>query len=125
MRPNVHVCDLTAFYRLLLHADAASINGQAFNVCLRNATVMDLAEMVSDELGGEIPVDVEPTDDVRSYHLSGRRAREALGFAPALGLETAVTELADRYSRTMRPGAEDDWYHNVRWMNRHPELWRR
>ncbi len=124
MRPNVHVRDLTAFYRLLLHADSESVNGQAFNVSLRNATVMDLAEMVADQLGGGIPVDVEPTDDVRSYHLSGRRAKDTLGYAPTFGLERAVVELADRYSGTMRPGAGDDWYRNVRWMNRHPELWR-
>lgn len=124
MRPNIHVRDLTAFYRLLLTADADKVNGRAFNVCRRNATVLGLAEMIRDQLGGEVPIEVEPTDDIRSYHLSPRLAESTLGYSAERDLSTAVVELALRYRQGLRPDAQDDWYRNVRWMNRHPERWK-
>ena len=83
MRPNVHIRDLTAFYRMLLTAPAALISGKAFNVSRQNASVMGLAEMIRDELDPSLPIDIVPTDDPRSYHLSAGRARDELGFEPA------------------------------------------
>ena len=124
MRPNVHLRDLTSFYRHLLSAAPESVNGKAFNVCRRNSSVTGLAEMVRDELDPTLEIRTEPTDDLRSYHLSGALAERVLGFAPERGLVTAVQELRDRYARPQDPDPSDDWYRNVRWMKERPELWR-
>ena len=124
MRPNVHVRDLTAFYRRLLSADAEKVNGRAFNVCRSNSSVMGLAEMIQGELDPALEIRTEPTDDLRSYHLSGGLAERVLGFAPERGLVTAVQELRARYARPQDPDPADDWYRNVRWMKGRPELWR-
>ena len=124
MRPNVHLRDLTAFYRNLLTADRETINGKAFNVCHRNAAVGELAEMIRDEVDPKLEIRTEPTDDLRSYHLSGERARSELGFAPQRELVLAVRELRERYQGRVDPDPEDAWYRNVRWMKAHPELCR-
>jgi nucleoside-diphosphate-sugar epimerase len=124
MRPNIHLRDLTAFYRLLLSADAGAVNGRAFNVCKENSSVAGLAEMIREEIDPTLEIRTEPTDDLRSYHLSGGRAREVLDFSPALPLVQAVQELRDRYEEPQDPDPEEAWYRNVRWMKDHPELWR-
>ncbi len=124
MRPNVHIRDLTRFYRTLLDADPATVNGRAFNVCRSNASVGDLAEMIRDEVDPTLEIRTEPTDDLRSYHLSGRAAAQVLGFEPRREVVSAVQELRERYAHGLDPDGGDDWYRNVRWMKSHPELWR-
>ena len=123
MRPNVHIRDLSACYRMLLDADPRVVNGKAYNVCHRNAAVLELAEMIRDEVDPAMEIRTEPTDDPRSYHLSGRLVQEELGFAPGLDPVEAVRELRRRYALHLDPPADDDWYRNVRWMRRHPERW--
>jgi nucleoside-diphosphate-sugar epimerase len=124
MRPNVHITDLTRFYRLLLDADAARVNGQAFNVNRRNSTVMGLAEMIRAGVDASLPIEVVPTDDKRSYHLSGGLAERELGFIPEVSLDQAVRELAGAYREHRVEDPERDWYRNVKWMQAHPEVWR-
>lgn len=124
MRPNVHITDLTRFYRLLLDAPAEQINGRAFNVNRENATVMGLAEMIRERIDGELPIEVVPTDDQRSYHLSGGRAERELGFTARVALEHAVRELAGAYREHRVDEPERDWFRNVKWMQAHPEVWR-
>ncbi len=124
MRPNVHIRDLTRFYRMLLEADADTINARAFNVCRSNASVRALAEMIREEIDPSLEIRTVRTDDERSYHLSGRRALDLLGYEPERDVVTAVRELRSRYGSPLYPDPDDDWYRNVRWMKSHPETWR-
>lgn len=123
-RPTVHIKDLTRFYRILLEADADTINARAFNVCRSNVTSRALAEMIRDEVDPSLQIQTVAADDPSCHHLSGRRALDLLGFAPEREVLTAVRELKVRYERPLDPDAGDDWYRNVRWMTRHPERWR-
>ena len=124
MRPNVHIRDLTAFYRMLLTAPADKISGRAFNVSRKNASVMALAEMIRDELDASLPIDTVPSDDPRSYHLSADRARRELGFEPQHDLVTAVRELREAYRSGQVSDSRSSIYRNVAWMKARPELWR-
>jgi nucleoside-diphosphate-sugar epimerase len=124
MRPNVHIRDLTAFYRMLLTAPADKISGRAFNVSRENASVMALAEMIRDELDPSLPIDTVPSDDPRSYHLSADRAREELGFEPRHDLVTAVRELREAYQSGRVSDSRSSIYRNVAWMKARPDLWR-
>ena len=124
MRPNVHIRDLTAFYRMLLTAPADKISGRAFNVSRENASVMALAEMIRDELDSSLPIDTVPSDDPRSYHLSADRAREELGFEPRHDLVTAVRELREAYQSGRVSDSRSSIYRNVAWMKARPDLWR-
>ena len=124
MRPNVHIRDLTAFYRMLLTAPADKISARAFNISRRNASVMALAEMIRDELDSSLPIDTVPSNDPRSYHLSADRARKELGFEPRHDLVTAVRELREAYRSGRVSDSGSNIYRNVAWMKARPELWR-
>ena len=124
MRPNVHVRDLTAFYRTLITAPADKISGKAFNVSRENASVMALAEMIRDELDPSLPIDTVPSNDPRSYHLCADRAHQELGFEPRYALVAAVKELRDAYQTGKVPDSESEIYRNVAWMKARPEVWR-
>ncbi|MGB8330101.1 MAG: SDR family oxidoreductase [Polyangiales bacterium] len=124
MRPNVHVRDLSDFYRMLLAAPAKSISGRAFNVCRENASVMSLAEMIRDELDPSLPIETVPSDDPRSYHLCAERARVQLGFEARRDLVMAVRELRNAYDAGQVPDSRSDVYRNVAWMKARPDVWR-
>lgn len=124
MRPNVHVRDLSRFYRLLLDAPAGVINAEAFNVCRANASVRALAEMVRDEVNPTLPIDTVPSDDPRSYHLCADKARDLLGFEAGHDLVTAVRELEDAYASGRVPDSGSNVYRNVGWMKAHPDVWK-
>lgn len=124
VRPNVHVRDLTSFYRMLLNAPAAKISGKAFNVCRENASVIQLAEMIRNELDPLLPIETVPSDDPRSYHLCPDRARTVLGFEPYRSLITAVGELRDAYRAGKVPNSRSAVYRNVAWMRERPDVWR-
>jgi nucleoside-diphosphate-sugar epimerase len=124
MRPNIHIRDLTRFYRLLLEAPAERIKGRAFNVCRSNATVLELAEMIRGEVDPGLPIDVVSTDDLRSYHLSAERARAELGFEARHPLTLAVRELREAFADGRVPDPADPIYRNIETMKRDTELWR-
>jgi nucleoside-diphosphate-sugar epimerase len=121
LRPNVHIQDLTDFYVALTELPAERIHRRAFNVVTRNASVMELAELIRDRASPGLPIEVVPTQDMRSYHLSGERARRELGFVPARGLEDAVDELAAALRDGRVPEPDAARYRNVEVMKVHPE----
>ena len=123
MRPNIHIEDLTDFYVRLLDIEAEKVNGRAFNVSTENATVMALAEMIRDRVDPAIAIDVVPTDDHRSYHLSAARARAELGFAPRHTLGDAVDDLKRAYAEGRVPDPESRIYRNVQLMKHAPAVW--
>jgi nucleoside-diphosphate-sugar epimerase len=124
MRPNVHVLDLSDFYRTLITAPANQISGRAFNVSRENASVMALAEMVRSELDPSLPIETVPSDDPRSYHLCADKARDLLGFEPRRELVTAVKELRDAYNSGQVSDSKSAIYRNVAWMKAQPDVWK-
>jgi nucleoside-diphosphate-sugar epimerase len=123
-RPNIHIRDLADFYQHLVDAPADLIRGQAFNVSYGNASVRELAEMIRREVDPQLPIDVVPTDDQRSYRLSTGKLRKVLGFVPPTPLKEAVGEVAAalRDGRIAKP--ESPLYRNVEWLKARPELLR-
>jgi len=122
LRPNLHVDDLSDFYVHLLDVDPDRVNARAFNVCAENASVLELAELVRSVVDPDLPIEIVPTDDLRSYHLSAARAERELGFRPRRRLEEAVAEVA----AALHDGRIDDpagpRYRNVEWMKLHPDF---
>lgn len=121
LRPNLHIDDLVDFYLLLLEADAAVVSGRAFNVCAANASVLELAELVRATVNPELPIERVPTDDLRSYHLSARRASDELGLRPRRSLQEAIREVAAALADGRLPDPDHPIYRNVEWMKLHPE----
>ncbi|MBH23318.1 MAG: UDP-glucose 4-epimerase [Myxococcales bacterium] len=123
MRPNIHIEDLTDFYVELVEADRDLINGEAFNISHSNATVMGLAEMIRDAIDPEIEINVVPTDDLRSYHLSADKVARVLGYQPKRALVEAVNDLRDAFAEGRIPAPDAAHYRNVVLMKENPEFW--
>ncbi|MCP3952935.1 MAG: NAD-dependent epimerase/dehydratase family protein [Desulfobacterales bacterium] len=117
-RPNIHIQDIVDLYIRCLDYPAEQIAGRVYNAGYENHTVMDIARQVRRGLGGE-PVDivVEPTDDLRSYHISSKKIARELGFVPRHTIQDAVSDLAGAFADGRLPDSMDDTrYYNIRQM---------
>lgn len=121
MRPNIHIQDLTDFYVRMLDLPAERINGRAFNVVKENFSVMEIAEMVRDHVGGDVTIRVVPTEDNRSYHLSAKLAENEFEFTPSHELSLTMDELKAAFADGRIEDPHDDAYRNIEVMKRHPE----
>jgi nucleoside-diphosphate-sugar epimerase len=116
-RPNIHIDDMADLYVFLLDQPDGNIDGKIFNAGYENHTVMQLAEMVKAAVGGDLAIDIEPTNDLRSYHVSSEKMRRELGFEPTHSIEDAVTGLVDAFKDGRLPNSMDDpKYFNINLM---------
>ncbi|MEM6961037.1 MAG: SDR family oxidoreductase [Myxococcota bacterium] len=99
MRPNIHISDMVDAYLHVLEQPAQAIDGEVFNVGYDNFTVMELAETVRQAVDAEIPIEVVPTDDIRSYHVSSEKIRSRLSFFPKKTVADAVQDLLQAFDQ--------------------------
>ena len=119
LRPNLHIDDMADFYSLSLALPDEAIDGKVYNVGDENHSVMELAEIVRGVVGAHVGVDVAPTDDPRSYHVSSARVLRELGFAPKRSIEGAVRDLVAAFAAGRLPNSmTDPRYYNIRTMQR-------
>jgi nucleoside-diphosphate-sugar epimerase len=118
LRPNINIGDMVAAYQLLLESPREKVDRQVFNVGYENRSVMDLALEVQSVVGGDdLTIVTEPTNDMRSYHISSQRIRQVLGFEPRYNIQDAVRSICDAYHAGRIPDAmTDDRYYNVKRM---------
>lgn len=116
MRPNIHIADMVGVYLDLLDQPDAAIDGDVFNAGYENRTVNELATLVRETVGGPIEIDVVPTDDNRSYHVSSAKMRRMLGFVPRFTIEDAVRDLCDAFASGKVSAMNDPQYHNIQRM---------
>lgn len=126
-RPNIHIEDMTDLYVQLLKESDTRIEGRIYNAGGRNHTVNELADIVKHAVeaagaaGGDDPrkleIDVLPTDDPRSYHVSSERILRELGWEPRLGIADAVADLIAAFRDGRLPDSlEDSRYFNIKRM---------
>jgi nucleoside-diphosphate-sugar epimerase len=116
MRPNIHIADMVGVYLDLLEQPAEAIDGEVFNAGYENRTVRELAEVVRSTVGGAIDVEIVPTDDNRSYHVSAEKMRRVLGFTPQFTIEDAVRDLCKAFAGGQVGAMNDPVYHNIQRM---------
>jgi nucleoside-diphosphate-sugar epimerase len=116
-RPNLHIQDMTDLYLFLLELPPEKIHRKIYNVGYDNYTVRQLAEMVRDTLGGEIPIETTPSDDIRSYRVSSRKIKEELGFEAKHTVPEAILDLRQALKAGLLPHPLDDIrYYNIKTM---------
>ena len=116
-RPNIHIEDMTDLYCFILQQPDSAINGQIFNAGYENHTVMQLADLVNDVMGGKLAIDVQPTDDMRSYHVSSAKLRQSLGFSATHSIEDAVRGLVDAFKESrLQDPMNNPMYFNIKRM---------
>jgi nucleoside-diphosphate-sugar epimerase len=125
LRPNLHVKDYTELVVTLLGAPSELIANEIFNCGYENQSILEIAETVKRVVAREfpdkpeIPIVVEPTDDIRSYHINSDKIKRVLGFAPKLSVEDAVVDLCQAFKAGKLPDSfDDDRYYNVRTMKK-------
>jgi nucleoside-diphosphate-sugar epimerase len=117
LRPNLHIEDMTDLYVQCLAAADAQIDGRIWNAGYENHSVQRLAETVRDVVGGPIALEVVPTDDNRSYHVSSERIRREFGFVPQRTIAEAVADLNGAFKDGRLPDPMNSpRYYNLRVM---------
>ncbi len=117
LRPNLHIEDMTDLYVQCLAAPDEQIDGRIWNAGYENHSVRELAETVRDVVGGPIALEVVPTDDNRSYHVSSERIRREFGFAPQRTVAEAVSDLDEGFKDGRLPDPMNSArYYNIRVM---------
>ena len=116
-RPNIHIGDVTDLYIKSLEWPDAAVDGNVFNAGFENQTVMELAETVRGQVGEDVEIATEPTDDLRSYHISSEKIKRELGFEPSHSIEEGVRDLVGAFRAGAIPDALTDMrYYNIRTM---------
>ncbi len=119
MRPNIHIKDMTDLYVFLLEQDGQKIQKKIYNAGYQNYRVSEIAEIVRNSLGNNIPVVTIPHNDHRSYHVCSRRIKEDLGFKAGHSVKEAVLDLKDAFQSGSIPDPlNDSRYYNVRRMQK-------
>lgn len=121
LRPNLHVQDYCDLCQLLLEAPDEKIANQIFNCGYENMSILDLAKMVKKVVEenytekGEIPLEIVPSNDNRSYHINSDKIKKTLGFQPKHSIEEGIKELCDAFAKGCLPNSfDDDKYFNVK-----------
>ncbi|MBI2915543.1 MAG: NAD-dependent epimerase/dehydratase family protein [Elusimicrobia bacterium] len=114
-RPNIHIEDITDYYVRLLEIPAEKIAGKTYNAGYENFTVLEIAQMVREIIGPSIQIEVTPTNDNRSYHISSAKIERELGLKPNKTIKDAVLDI-----KTARQNGLLDWeninFYNVKKM---------
>ena len=118
-RPNIHIDDMVDLYLFMLEQPDEKIDGKIYNAGYENFTLLELADIVKGVVGGDIAIDVEPTDDLRSYHVSSEKMRRELGFEPRHTIGDAVRDLVAAFRGGKLPNSMDDpRYFNIELMKK-------
>lgn len=116
LRPNIHIEDMVDLYLLCLQLPDEKIDGRIFNAGYENTKVSALAERVR-AVVGNVNVEVLPTDDPRSYHVSSALIQKELGFQPKHTVEEAIQDLVRAFKDGKLPDAmTDKRYYNIKTM---------
>jgi len=113
LRPNIHIKDMVRAYEALLEAPLSIINRKIYNAGYENLTVMQIASLVR-EVVGKVEIEVEETNDPRSYHVCSDKIKKELGFDTKHTVKEAIGELKQAFEQGKLPLPDDDRYFNVK-----------
>ncbi|MFA6217325.1 MAG: SDR family oxidoreductase [Candidatus Omnitrophota bacterium] len=121
-RPNIHIEDMTDLYVLTLEYSDEQINGKIFNAGYHNMKMKEIADVVyrvvSKTLGKkDLKIEVTPSDDNRSYHVSSEKIKKELGFVAKRSVQEAVEDLCSAFKAGKIPNPlVDKRYYNIKTM---------
>lgn len=115
-RPNIHIGDMTDLYVDLIERRDENIVGQAYNAGWDNFTVLEIAEMVRQEVGADVGLEIVPTSDNRSYRISSEKLKNAFGWQPKKTVRDAVKDLLEAFKAGKVTNLNDAVYHNIKTM---------
>lgn len=88
VRPLIHIEDIAGFYVYL--AGLKNLDGRSYNYGFDNVSLIDLAKKIKDK------IIIKDSIDNRSYRISSKRSKEALGIYPEHSLDYGIKEVMAR-----------------------------
>lgn len=117
LRPNINIKDMVNAYMLLVEAPARKIAGKIYNAGYENHSVIEIANIVKNAIGDDVELEVTPTDDNRSYHVSSKKIKEELGFVAQHTIKDAVMSIKEAFETGRLPNSlENEYYFNIKRM---------
>ncbi len=121
LRPNLHILDYCKLLDLLISADSEKIQNKIFNVGYQNLSIMEIAKIVRnvvlDQFSDkkEILIEVQKSNDLRSYHINSDKIKNELNFIPRYTIEDAVIEICEAFkSNLFKDALNNTKYFNVK-----------
>jgi nucleoside-diphosphate-sugar epimerase len=116
-RPQVHIDDITDLITRLLTVSSDKIGGRIFNAAGYNVTVSEVAEIIKEEMQGELEITSVPArSDERTYQVSSEKIIRELGFMMTRTVRDAVADIKKAYQDGFWRDPYDSLYHNVKRM---------
>jgi len=116
-RPNLHIQDMCDAYLFLLEQPDEKIHQKIYNIGFQNLKVKEIAEVVRKTIDPKIPIEVTPSNDLRSYHVSAKKIKEELGFEAKRTVEDAIYDLKEAFDQGKIPNPMTDiHYVNIKTM---------
>ena len=119
-RPLVDVRDAASAYIALIQADRQLINGEVFNLVLRNFRISELALRVRkalEEVGVECEIDTDHSyKGVRNYRVSGKKLERTLDFRPSITVEESTKNKVREIAKHNNTDFDNPRYYNIQWM---------
>jgi nucleoside-diphosphate-sugar epimerase len=117
VRPNIHIEDMTDLYVQTVSLPSERIDGKIYNAGYYNMTINEIAETARNVVGSDVEINVEATNDLRSYRINSDLIRRELGFAAKRDIATAVRDLCHAFDRGLIADPMDDpRYYNIKTM---------
>lgn len=117
LRPNIHIDDMIRAYELLIISETNKVNGKIFNAGWENKSVLQIAEEAKFILGKDISLEVIPTDDNRSYHISSEKIKRELNFSTKFTISDAIKDLKNVFeSNKLNDPLNNIEFHNIKKM---------
>jgi nucleoside-diphosphate-sugar epimerase len=93
------------------------IDGKIYNAGYHNLTISEIAETARDVVGGDVRINVESTNDLRSYRINSDLIRREIGFEAKRDVASAVSDLVSAYGQGLIPDPMNDpRYYNIKTM---------
>jgi len=115
-RPNLHIKDMTASYKLLLEANPKIIDRKIYNIAGENLTVMGIAKKVQSQMKDSCEIKIVPVLDQRSYRVSGKKIELEIGFIPKYSVDDAINDLKQAFYSGKYLNLGSELYYNIKQM---------
>ena len=106
LRPNLHILDYCKAVLMLIEAEKEKVDKEIFNIGYENISINDIAKKIKYILENEynfkdIEINIEPSNDNRSYHINSDKIYKVLNFKPNLTIEDAVKEIVEKFKQNV------------------------
>ena len=119
-RPLIEVRDVARAYIACLETEEEKVQGQVFNLALRNFRISELALQVRETLR-EMGIDIDIRSDygyrgTRNYRVSSEKIEKNLGFKPSISIRESVQHMIESIKKFGYTDFDNPRYYNIQWM---------